>query len=67
MFRAIALPNLKGKWGATSQPLVYMRFPGTTSLAEAEEWKLSVIKRVFAWMPDRLLKVTGKMIYRHIG
>jgi hypothetical protein len=57
----------KDKWGASSQPLVYFRFPGDPALAQGEEWKLRLVKRLFARMPDRLLEAAGNLIYRHIG
>jgi len=56
----------KDKWGARSQPLVYLRFPDST-VATGDEWKLKMLKHVFACMPARLLEATGNLIYRHIG
>jgi hypothetical protein len=56
----------KGKWGARSQPLVYLRVPDSP-MATGDEWKLRMLKHVFACMPARLLEVTGNLIYRHIG
>lgn len=56
----------KGKWGTHSQPLVYLRFPDSTTTV-MDERKLKMLKHVFACMPSRLLEVTGNLIYRHIG
>ena len=30
-------------------------------------WKLKIAKRIFSFMPNRLLAMTGRLIYRHIG
>lgn len=57
----------KDHWVPCHKRLVYRRFPGTTSLDTPDGWKLNVAKRVFSHMPERLLVVTGKLLYRHIG
>jgi hypothetical protein len=57
----------KNHWVPHHTRLVYQRFPGTASLELADGWKLKTAKRVFSHMPDRLLAVTGKLLYRHIG
>ena len=47
---------------------VYWRFPETSrSLESADGWKLKMAKRAFSQMPNGLLTITGKLIYRHIG
>jgi hypothetical protein len=56
----------KDKWGSRSQPLVYLRFSDRPT-ATGDEWKLRMLKHVFARMPARLLEATGNLIYRHIG
>jgi hypothetical protein len=57
----------KGKWGGRSQQLVYSRFPGSPLPINEEEWKLKILKRIFACLPKRILAATGKLIYRHVG
>jgi hypothetical protein len=57
----------KDKWNARSQALVYARFPASPLAVNKEEWKLKMLKRVFARLPDRVLAATGNLIYRHIG
>jgi hypothetical protein len=56
----------KDKWGSRSQPLVYLRF-SDSPMATGDEWKLRILRHVFACMPARLLEATGNIIYRHIG
>jgi Acetyltransferase (GNAT) domain len=57
----------KNHWVREPQSLVYWNFPGVPTLDSVEGWKLKVAKRVFSYMPDKLLAVTGRLIYRHIG
>jgi hypothetical protein len=61
------LLNFKNHWVARHKRLVYRRFPGTPFIEMVDGWKLKVAKRVFSHMPDRLLAVTGRLLYRHIG
>lgn len=57
----------KNHWVRQSKRLVYWNFPGTPTLDSARGWKLKIAKRVFSCMPDKLLAVTGRLLYRHIG
>lgn len=57
----------KNHWIPHHKQMVYQRFPGTTSLEMADGWKLKTAKRIFSHMPGRLLEVTGRLLYRHIG
>lgn len=57
----------KNRWTQRKIPLVYWRYPGPVSLKSKEDWRVSTVKRVFAVMPKRVLTVTGRLIYRHIG
>ncbi|MGB9067703.1 MAG: GNAT family N-acetyltransferase [Candidatus Acidiferrales bacterium] len=57
----------KNHWAPRSKSLVYWNFPGTPTLDSAHGWKLKMAKRVFSYMPDILLSVTGRLLYRHIG
>jgi len=57
----------KNHWVATPEPLDYWRFPDVVRLDSLEGWRLKAAKRVFAYMPDKLLALTGRLIYRHIG
>ena len=57
----------KNHWVPRPKRLVYWRFPGTPSFLTAGGRKLQMAQRVFSHMPDRLLAMTGRLIYRHIG
>lgn len=57
----------KNNWASQAKRLVYWRFPDEPSLISVEGWKLKTAKRVFSYMPNSLLRVAGKLIYRHIG
>jgi hypothetical protein len=62
-----SLLAFKNRWVPHSKRLVYWRFPDTTALDSVDGWKLKLAKRFFSYMPDSVLKVTGKLFYRHIG
>jgi Acetyltransferase (GNAT) domain len=57
----------KNHWVPRPKRLVYWQFPYTSSFNSVDNWKLKMAKRVFSCMPDRLLTIIGKLIYRHIG
>lgn len=58
----------KNHWAPYPRRLIYWRYPdNSASLDSADGWKLRVAKRVFSHMPDRLLTLSGRIIYRHIG
>jgi CelD/BcsL family acetyltransferase involved in cellulose biosynthesis len=59
------LISFKDKWAPRSNPLVYLRFPHRALHGEARN--LRVVKQIFARMPEKLLAITGSLIYRHIG
>lgn len=61
------LISFKNHWAQRPTQLVYWRFPAPDTLALKETWKLNLVKRVFACVPDRFLAATGRLIYRHIG
>jgi hypothetical protein len=57
----------KDHWTGGHTRLVYWRYPPPSHPSTSEGWKLRMVKRAFACMPNRLLAVTGRFIYRHIG
>jgi hypothetical protein len=59
------LLSFKDKWAPRSAPLVYLRCPHRVS--RGEDRKMKVLKQIFARMPEKLLAMTGTLIYRHIG
>lgn len=57
----------KNHWVSQPKPLVYSYFPSASSLGSVDGWRLRVAKQVFSRMPDKLLALAGKIVYRHIG
>jgi hypothetical protein len=57
----------KNHWVPNPKRLVYWKFPNTFSLHSPNGWGLKLAKRIFSFMPNRLRKMTGRLIYRHIG
>jgi len=58
------LVSFKNHWAKRPLQLVYWRYP---EVSATSGWKMSVAKRMFAFMPNRLRAVTGRIIYRHIA
>jgi hypothetical protein len=61
------LVAFKNHWTKQSKSIVYWRYPGLGSLQSREDWRISMVKRVFRLMPKRVLAAIGGLIYRHIG
>ena len=57
----------KNKWVSAVEHLLYWRFPATTALGVSESRKLKMVKKLFSHMPQALLVMSGKLVYRHIG
>lgn len=58
----------KNHWVPHPKQLVYWRYPQTSrAFDSASGGKLKIAKRAFAHMPNRLLRITGELLYRHIG
>lgn len=60
------LLRFKNHW-VRHKRLIYWNFPGTSTFDSANGWKFKITKRVFSWMPDKLLTLAGRILYRHIG
>jgi Acetyltransferase (GNAT) domain len=63
----VGLFAFKNHWVRSHQRLAYWRFPNIATLDSADGWKLRMAKRVFSFMPNRLLTAAGSLIYPHIG
>jgi GNAT acetyltransferase-like protein len=59
------LLEFKNHWVGQPKKLFYWKFPDTVDATAG--WRLSVAKRFFAHMPDPLLRLAGRLLYRHIG
>lgn len=57
----------KNHWVPEPRRMTYWMFPGDPSLCPTGGWKLKLAQRLFSFMPNRLLTLTGRLIYRHIA
>lgn len=57
----------KNHWVPRPQEMIYWTFPAASVLGPLDGWKVKTAKRIFSYLPDRLLTITGRLIYRHIG
>jgi hypothetical protein len=58
----------KNHWVPHPKQLIYWRFPQTShALDSGDSWKLKIAKSGLSHMPNGLLTITGKLLYRHIG
>jgi Acetyltransferase (GNAT) domain len=62
-----SLVAFKNHWVPRPKRFSYWRFPDRGSSWAAGDWKLRFGKRVFSYMPNRLLRLTGRLIYRHVA
>jgi Acetyltransferase (GNAT) domain len=66
------LITFKDRWGAERVPLTYFRLPpllrASDSLLSANpDWRERAARKVFSHMPGSILRVTGALIYPHLG
>jgi hypothetical protein len=64
----VGLLAFKNHWVPHPEHLIYWRYPdASTSLDSPTGWELKTAKVVFSCMPERLLTLSGRLLYRHIG
>ncbi len=63
----VGLLAFKNHWVPQPKRLMYWKFPATSSFDSVNSWKLKTAKRVFSCMPTGLLRIIGKLVYRHVG
>jgi lipid II:glycine glycyltransferase (peptidoglycan interpeptide bridge formation enzyme) len=61
------LATFKERWGAQRSDLVYMSYPGCQSATRASSWKMNAAKAISAHMPDSVLRIAGRVLYKHMG
>jgi CelD/BcsL family acetyltransferase involved in cellulose biosynthesis len=62
------LLTFKDRWGASRLPLAYWKSPRPRGRAfDPLGWLARTAQRTVSLMPDRVLTLTGRLIYRHIG
>jgi hypothetical protein len=57
----------KNHWDPHPRRLFYLRYPAAGAMMPLVGRKLKIAERVFALMPERLLRMVGAVLYRHIG
>jgi hypothetical protein len=61
------LVAFKNHWVPQPKRMVYWTFPDHSEVRSASGWKLRLGKRLFSYMPNPLLILSGRLIYRHIA
>ena len=61
------LITFKDRWGAKSSQLSYLRWSRKQIPSVARQRSSGVVKHLFAMMPDAVLEMTGRILYRHVG
>jgi len=57
----------KGHLGAACSTLTYFSYPRGVSERSGSGWKMKVARNAFGWLPDRLLTLAGRLLYKHVG
>lgn len=61
------LIRFKERWSAEGMPLNIWRAPAVVASPVLEYVKLRSAKAFRAWMPDQMLILAGRLLYRHVG
>lgn len=57
----------KDQWGTIRSTMTYWRYPAGPSKTGDESWKMQIVKKLCAGLPDAFLAAVGKFLYRHAG
>lgn len=63
----LGLVDFKKRWAAECTTLIRWQFPCSATSPSTEKWKLRLAKQLCTRLPDKLLTVAGKFLYRHIA
>lgn len=61
------LVAFKDKFGTAKRTLTYFRYPQTKKQGATARGDSPLARRLFSILPDGVLSVAGKVLYRHIG
>ena len=61
------LIDFKDRWGATRSSIGDYTYPRRNSDVAGDGWKMQVANNIFPRLPDWALKLSGELLYRHIG
>ena len=59
--------KFKDHWGTTRSTLTYLRYPARPLHTTGERYGMQLARRVLARVPDWILRLTGQLLYKHIG
>jgi CelD/BcsL family acetyltransferase involved in cellulose biosynthesis len=57
----------KEHWAAQRSTLTYWRFPAPAAPVVAKGWRIQLARQVSGRLPNGVLSLAGKLLYRHIG
>jgi hypothetical protein len=60
------LITFKERWSAVPTTLTIWRAPAVNACSY-EHLKVRLAKELCAWLPDKVLTLAGRFLYRHIG
>jgi len=61
------LVAFKEHWGSTQSPLPYHRYSAGSNTDVQSGWKLWLVRKTCAYLPDPLLQTLGAVLYKHVG
>ena len=61
------LITFKEHWSATPATLTTWRAPAVIASPVIDHLRARLVKEVCAWLPDTVLTLAGRLLYRHIG
>ena len=61
------LVTFKENWGSRKSPLPYHRYAQSMDTGVQAEWKLWLIQKTCAYLPDPLFETLGTALYKHVG
>jgi lipid II:glycine glycyltransferase (peptidoglycan interpeptide bridge formation enzyme) len=61
------LITFKERWAATRSTLNNWRSPAMRGILSRENFNIPLAKAIYSWMPDRMVNLVGRLLYRHIG
>ncbi|MBK7046991.1 MAG: GNAT family N-acetyltransferase [bacterium] len=63
------LVRFKERWGGIRTDLQYQRIPTPVQVVDKTPagWKTHMTEIAFAYMPDTMLELAGRLLYKHVG
>ncbi len=57
----------KDRLGTRKKLLTYYRYSRATGMGELAPWKSRLLRKLFCSLPDKLISVAGRILYKHAG